>query len=102
MILTEGWNATAYHPKDLRKLVTESLPPKLLTMTASQVIDQIKALPPDEQAKVRDWLAEHEDESAELLAAIDVGLSSLERGASKEVKRDELDSKVRQWAGGSH
>lgn len=71
-------------------------------MTASQVITQLKALPPHEQAKVRDWLQEQEDESPELLAAIDAGVRSLDQKGTQTVTREELTDKVRQWAGGSH
>jgi len=37
-----------------------------------------KTFPPDEVAKVREWLTEHDEESPELLAAIDTGLRSFE------------------------
>jgi len=70
------------------------------TMTATDVINQLQALPPEEVAKVRDWLTEHEDESPELLAAIDAGLRSLEKGA-RVTTRAQLENKVRQWAGKS-
>ncbi|WP_404424649.1 hypothetical protein [Nibricoccus sp. IMCC34717] len=69
-------------------------------MTATDVIHQLQTLPPQEVAKVRDWLIEHDEESPELLAAIDQGLRSLEKGA-RVVSRDELEQKVRQWAGRS-
>jgi hypothetical protein len=48
-------------------------------MNAADVIHQLQTLPPQEMAKVRDWLIEHDDESPELLAAIDAGLTSLEK-----------------------
>jgi hypothetical protein len=70
-------------------------------MTASEVIQQLQALPPQEVAKVRDWLIEHDDESPELLAAIDEGLRSLEKKGARDVTRTELENKVRQWAGKS-
>jgi len=69
-------------------------------MTATDVIHQLETLPPQEVAKVRDWLIEHEEESPELLAAIDAGLRSLAIKGARTVTRDELENKVRQWAGG--
>ncbi len=71
------------------------------TMTASEVIHQLESLPPDEVAKVRDWLTEHDEESPELLAAIDAGLRSLDEKGAQVVTRDQLENKVRQWAGRS-
>ncbi|HUG11167.1 MAG TPA: hypothetical protein VMM36_09145 [Opitutaceae bacterium] len=70
-------------------------------MTASDVIHQLKTLPPQEVAKVRDWLIENDEESPELLTAIDVGVRSLEEKGARVVSRDELENKVRQWAAGS-
>ena len=69
------------------------------TMTAIEVISQLQTLPPGEVAKVREWLSEHDDESPELLAAIDAGLRSLETKGARIVSRDQLETKVRQWAG---
>jgi hypothetical protein len=71
------------------------------TMTATEVINQLQTLPPDEVAKVRDWLTEHDEESPELLAAIDTGLRSFEEKGARVTTRDELENKVRQWAGRS-
>ena len=71
------------------------------TMTATEVINQLQTLPPDEVAKVREWLIEHDEESPELLAAIDTGLRSLEAKGTRITSRDELENKVRQWAGKS-
>lgn len=71
------------------------------TMTATEVINQLQTLPPDEVAKVRDWLTEHDEESPELLAAIDMGLRSFEEKGARVTTRDELENKVRQWAGRS-
>jgi peptidoglycan/xylan/chitin deacetylase (PgdA/CDA1 family) len=70
-------------------------------MTATDVIHQLQTLPPQEVAKVRDWLMEHVEESPELLAAIDEGLRSLRDKGARVVTRDELEQKVRQWAGRS-
>jgi len=71
------------------------------TMTATEVIHQLETLPPDEVAKVRDWLTQHDEESPELLAAIDAGLRSLDEKGAQVVTRDQLENKVRQWAGKS-
>ena len=71
------------------------------TMTATEVIHQLQTLPADEVAKVRDWLSEHDEESPALLAAIDAGMRSLEANGARVISRDELDNKVRQWAGKS-
>jgi hypothetical protein len=83
----------------LPKLKTQNK--SMLTMTATDVINQLLSLPPTEVAKVRDWLSEHDDESPELLAAIDAGLRSLAEKGARIVTRDELTTKVRQWAGKS-
>ena len=70
-------------------------------MTATDVINQLLTLPPVEVAKVRDWLTEHDEESPELLAAIDAGMRSLETKGARVTTRQELENKVRQWAGKS-
>jgi peptidoglycan/xylan/chitin deacetylase (PgdA/CDA1 family) len=70
-------------------------------MTAIEVIHQLQSLPPQEVAKVRNWLIEHDEESPGLLAAIDQGMRSLEEKGARVVTRDELATKVRQWAGRS-
>jgi hypothetical protein len=70
-------------------------------MTATDVISQLQALPPEEVAKVRDWLSENDQESPELLAAIDEGLRSLAEKGARVVTQGELEKQVRQWAGKS-
>ena len=70
-------------------------------MTATDVINQLLTLPAVEVAKVRDWLTEHDEESPELLAAIDAGMRSLETKGARVTTRQELENKVRQWAGKS-
>ena len=70
-------------------------------MTATDVIHQLQTLPPDEVAKVRDWLSEHDDESTGLLGAVDDGLRSLAEKGARVVTRGELEQKVRRWAGRS-
>ncbi|MEO6243931.1 MAG: hypothetical protein ABIQ12_00740 [Opitutaceae bacterium] len=73
-------------------------------MTAYDVIDQIKALPPEEKNKVVEFV-QHEfeerllsEESPALLAAIDEGIRSLEQGGGRQVNRAELEQKIRKWA----
>jgi len=66
-------------------------------MTAVDVIHQLRTLPPQEVAKVREWLNEHEEESPELLADIDAGVHSLEKNGGRIVTREELEQSVRQW-----
>ncbi len=73
----------------------------MFIMTAIDVIHQLQSLPPQEVAKVRNWLIEHDEESTGLLAAIDQGMRSLEEKGARVVTRDELATKVRQWAGRS-
>ena len=70
-------------------------------MTATDVISQLQTLPPTEVAKVREWLSQHDEESPELLAAIDAGLRSFEEKGARITTRAELETKVRQWAGTS-
>jgi peptidoglycan/xylan/chitin deacetylase (PgdA/CDA1 family) len=70
-------------------------------MTAVDVIQHLRALPSHEVSKVRAWLTEHDEESPELLAAIDQGLHSLEQKGARLATREELAGKVRQWAGPS-
>jgi hypothetical protein len=70
-------------------------------MSATEVIAQLQTLPPDEVARVRGWLNEHDEESPALLAAIDEGLKSLAEKGAQTVTRGEFEQKVRQWAGAS-
>lgn len=75
-------------------------------MTACEVIDQIKALPPEEKTKVVAFV-QHEvearllsEETPAMLAAIDEGTRSLDEKGGREYTRPELEQKVRQWARG--
>ena len=78
-------------------------------MTAYEVIDQIKSLPPEEKTKVVEFM-EHEieerlltEETPAMLAAIDVGVRSLDEKGGRDYTRVQLEQKVRQWArGASH
>jgi len=40
-------------------------------MTATDVIHQLQTLPPEEVAKVRDWLIEHGEESPQIQQGIE-------------------------------
>jgi hypothetical protein len=70
-------------------------------MRATDVIHQLQKLLPEEVAKVQGLLVENGEDSPELLAAIDMGLQSLETKGARVVNREEMESKVRRWAGGS-
>jgi hypothetical protein len=49
--------------------------------------------------ELREWLELMGEETPQMLAAIDEGLRSLNRGSSREFSREELHARVRQWAG---
>jgi hypothetical protein len=75
-------------------------------MTAHEVIDQIKALPIAEKSKVIEFVQRDFEERllnaepAEMLAAIDRGVRSLDANGGRVHERAELERKVRQWARG--
>ena len=55
-------------------------------MTASEIIRQIEALPPEEQAKMRDWLHAHAfKESLEMLASLDAAAQSADARGTTSV-----------------
>ena len=56
--------------------------------------------PDHEAARLRDQPGGSDQESPELLAAIDQGLRSLHEKGARVMGCDELEAKVRQWAGG--
>ena len=75
-------------------------------MTAHEVIDQIKALPPEERTRVVEFV-QHEieerllsDETPAMLAAIDEGVRSLDEKGGRVFTRAQLEQKVRKWARG--
>lgn len=75
-------------------------------MTAYEVIDQIKSLPPGEKTKVMEFV-EHEiekrlltEETPAMLAAIDEGVRSLDEKGGRDYTRAQLEQKVQQWARG--
>jgi hypothetical protein len=59
----------------------------------------IESLAPDQFAELRDWLRLVDTESVAMLAAVDDGISSLEEQGGVELDREELEARVRQWAG---
>ena len=62
-------------------------------MKAAEIIAEIKALPPEEFAKVSAYILG--DETPEMLAAIDEGLRSLEKNGGKIQTRADLETIVR-------
>ena len=71
--------------------------------TVTEIEAAIEKLPAAEQRELARWLEERllQEESPEMLAALDEGIrSSKERGV-REYTREELEQKVRRWAGGS-
>lgn len=66
-------------------------------VNATEIIAQIKALTPEEFAKVSAFMSG--EESPEMLAAIDEGLRSLDQNKGTIQTRAELQEKVRRWAG---
>ena len=76
-------------------------------MTAYEVIDQIKALPPAEKNKVVEFVEQEiearllTEETPAMLAAIDEGVRSLEEKGGRDTTRAQLEQKVRQWARGA-
>lgn len=75
-------------------------------MTAHEVIDQIKSLPPDEKNKVVEFVQREieerllSEETPAMLTAIDEGVRSLDEKGGREYTRPQLEQKVRQWARG--
>ncbi len=72
--------------------------------TVTEIEAALEKLPPTQQREIVRWLEERllNEESPEMLAALDVGIRSLEAGGARVVTRAELEQKVRQWAGTSH
>lgn len=69
--------------------------------TVTEIEAALEKLPPAQQREIVHWLEERlvGEESPEMLAALDVGIRSLEEGGAGEFTRTELEQKVRQWAG---
>jgi hypothetical protein len=69
--------------------------------TVAEIEAAIEKLPSSEQREPARWLEERlmQEESPEMLAALDEGVRSLEEKGVREVTRIELEQKVRRWAG---
>ena len=75
-------------------------PADLGLVKAAEIIAEIKALPPEEFAKVSAYILG--EETPEQLAAIDAGLRSLEQNGINIQTQAGLQEKVRRWSGASH
>lgn len=71
--------------------------------TVAEIEAAIVKLPVAEQRELARWLEERllQEESPEMLMALDEGIRSLEEKGVREYSRGELENKVRQWTGGS-
>lgn len=69
--------------------------------TVAEIEAAIEKLPAADQREVARWLEERllQDESPEMLAALDEGIRSLEAEGAREYTRPELEQKVRRWSG---
>ena len=69
--------------------------------TVTEIEGAIAKLTPSEQREIARWLEDRlvVEESPEMLAALDVGIRSLEQNGARPVSRAELEQKIRQWAG---
>lgn len=65
----------------------------------AEIQEAIQQLPSTDRAELRHWLLE--EEKPEMLAAIDVGLRSLEEKGARVITAKTLKRKVRQWSSGS-
>jgi hypothetical protein len=66
----------------------------------AEIQEAIRQLAPQEQQELRLWLDETVEETPAMLAAIDVGLHSLQSKGAKPIPRAQLETTVRQWSGG--
>jgi hypothetical protein len=69
--------------------------------TVTEIEAAIERLAAAEQRELARWLGERllQEESPEMLAALDDGIRSLEEKGAREFTRAELEQKVRRWAG---
>jgi len=69
--------------------------------TVAEIEAAIEKLPAADQRKLARWLEERllQEESPEMLAALDEGIRSIEEKGVREFTRAELEHKVRRWAG---
>jgi hypothetical protein len=59
----------------------------------AEIQDAIQHLPPQERAELRSWILE--EETPEMLAAIDVGIRSLE--TEPTLSAEQLRRKLKEW-----
>lgn len=88
----------------MRRLAVRATAPIVGHMsTVTEIEAALEKLPPAQQREIVHWLEERlvGEESPEMLAALDVGIRSLEERGAREFTRTELEQKVRQWAGAS-
>jgi hypothetical protein len=72
----------------------------ITTMTKlAEIQTAILHLEPTEREELRHWLDETEEETPEMLAAVDEGLRSIKEKGVRLATREELQKKIRQWAG---
>lgn len=71
--------------------------------TVTEIEAAIEKLPLLEQQRIARWLEERllEEETPEMLAAVDEGIRSLNEKGAQVHTRSELEQKVRRWAGTS-
>ena len=84
------------------RLAAEQIRTNVVSMsTVAEIEFAIEKLPAAEQREVARWLEERllQEESPEMLAALDEGIRSSEEKGVREFTRDELEQKVRRWAG---
>jgi len=68
--------------------------------TVTEIEAAIEKLSPVEQSEIAGWIYSRLiEETPAMLAALDEGIRSLEQNGSREYNREELEQKVRQWAG---
>ena len=68
--------------------------------TVTEIEAAIEKLSSEEQSEIADWLNSRLiAETPAMLAALDEGIRSLEEKGGREYTREQLDQKVRQWAG---
>ncbi len=80
-----------------RKLAAFSSPASLFVMsTVQEIQDAILHLPPEDREALRHWLDDTEEETPEMLAAIDVGLRSLrDKGV---IPLEQVRQNIAAWA----
>ncbi|WP_221031009.1 hypothetical protein [Actomonas aquatica] len=68
--------------------------------TVTEIEAAIEKLSVEDQGKIADWLNSRLiSETPAMLAALDEGIRSLEKEGAREYTREQLEQKVRQWAG---